>query len=313
MLLKNLPNGEIAQAERKFNDHYVFSSLISSSYSWSDRLPAPGILAFLRGSGSLTINDQHLTLDERSFLVMNRGSVLTLKISKSGSRPVLLFFNADLAAFLSRTLLKKIREESTGILHDFTLVEHIHYKNATLANHLELLIDLGDSCASFHALKADMIIRSILDDLINENYNAMRIAEIIQVVKQSTRVNLYKRLATAKDWMENNYASADLGVAADIAMLNTQHFLRHFKQAFGTTPHQYLTDIRINKAGELLEATDLPVTAICQQVGFESLASFSTLFKKRFGASPSFYRKSPSLAFDRGNKKSHSRFSPHLT
>lgn len=291
MLLKNLPNGEIGEAERKINDHIVFTKLVSPSYSWSDRLPAPGILAFLRGSGSLTINDQHLTLDENSFLVMNRGSLLTLKISKSGSRPVLLFFNSDLAEFLSKTLLKKIQDERIGSLHNFTLVEHIHFKNATLASQLELLIDLGDSCASFHALKADMIVRSILDDLINENYNAMRIAETIQVVKQSTRVDLYKRLTTAKGWMENNYASADLGEAANIAMLNTHHFLRHFKQAFGTTPHQYLTEIRINKARELLETTGLPVTAICQKVGFESLASFSTLFKKRFGRSPALYRK----------------------
>jgi len=87
--------------------------------------------------------------------------------------------------------------------------------------------------------------------------------------------------------MAKNYSSPiDLTQTGNVAMLNRQHFLRLFKQAFQITPHQYLTEVRINKAKELLTTTGKPVSGICQEVGFESLSSFSVLFKKRFGVSP---------------------------
>jgi transcriptional regulator GlxA family with amidase domain len=136
-----------------------------------------------------------------------------------------------------------------------------------------------------------MVIRSILDNLILENYSAIRIAESIQVVKQSTRTDLYKRLTMAKEWMENNYSSADLAQAANISMLNAQHFLRLFNQAFGITPNRYLASVRIQRAAVFLKTSDHPVAMVCQEVGFESVASFSTLFKKHFGISPAGYRK----------------------
>jgi AraC-like DNA-binding protein len=49
---------------------------------------------------------------------------------------------------------------------------------------------------------------------------------------------------------------------------------------------------RIARAKELLRDTDLPVTEICMAVGFESLGSFSALFRKVAGISPSAYRAS---------------------
>jgi AraC-like DNA-binding protein len=291
MILKNLPDHPCLTFEKwSLNDHVIFYDEGSSSGSWDADLPAPGILAFQSGSGSIMINDQHVSVDESSFLVMNRGSNLRLKISNKRSKLLMLVFNADLAEFLSENLLNKIPMTTTHDLHNFTLVEHIHYKNATLKEQFNLLICLGDSCASFHALKADMVIRSILDNLILENYNAIRISESLQVVKQSTRTDLYKRLTMAKDWMENNYSSADLAQAANISMLNAQHFLRLFKQAFGITPNKHLASVRVQRAAVFLKTTDHPVTVVCQKVGFESVASFSTLFKKHFGISPARYR-----------------------
>lgn len=69
------------------------------------------------------------------------------------------------------------------------------------------------------------------------------------------------------------------------------HFIRAFKASTGQTPHQYLRTRRIARAKHLLETTPLPVTEICEQVGFESLGSFSALFRRLTGASPVGYRK----------------------
>ena len=67
--------------------------------------------------------------------------------------------------------------------------------------------------------------------------------------------------------------------------------LRLFKQAFGRTPHQFLTHRRIERAKHLLARTERPVTEICLDVGFESLGSFSHLFRRETGASPTAYRR----------------------
>lgn len=72
--------------------------------------------------------------------------------------------------------------------------------------------------------------------------------------------------------------------------LSPYHFIRRFQATFQQTPHQYIIKRRLEKAKALLANSELPVTEICLCVGFESLGSFSTLFRKQVGWSPSVYR-----------------------
>ncbi len=74
--------------------------------------------------------------------------------------------------------------------------------------------------------------------------------------------------------------------------LSPYYLIRLFRRVYKQTPHQYLMQQRIAKAKELLCTTDLSITEICSMVGFESLGSFSTLFHKMAGLSPSAYRNS---------------------
>jgi AraC-like DNA-binding protein len=75
------------------------------------------------------------------------------------------------------------------------------------------------------------------------------------------------------------------------ARLSPWHFMRAFRTAFGETPHEFLTRVRIERAKELLTVTTRPVTEICFDVGFSSLGSFSTLFRRQVGISPAQFRK----------------------
>lgn len=68
------------------------------------------------------------------------------------------------------------------------------------------------------------------------------------------------------------------------------HLLRLFKRYYGQTPLQYLTDKRIEKAKEFLN-NGLNVTDTCFEIGFESPASFCTLFKARVGVTPAVFQK----------------------
>jgi|SRR5919197_2142899 transcriptional regulator GlxA family with amidase domain len=75
------------------------------------------------------------------------------------------------------------------------------------------------------------------------------------------------------------------------AGLSTFHFIRVFRTATGTTPHQYVRARRIDRARHLLATTPMPVTEVCAAVGFRSLGSFSRIFRAATGESPAAYRR----------------------
>ena len=98
-------------------------------------------------------------------------------------------------------------------------------------------------------------------------------------------------ITRARRFIDERYAgSIRVAALARLAGVSTFHFIRAFRQATGLTPHQYLRDRRIARARELLVQTPLPVTEICDAVGFQSLGSFSSLFRRLTGESPAAYR-----------------------
>lgn len=100
---------------------------------------------------------------------------------------------------------------------------------------------------------------------------------------------LEKRVLQAMNFIEKNYAEKIyLNDIAMQACISKFHFIRIFKEMNGITPHQYLTFVRIERAKQLLEI-DISVSEVCFAVGFDSIASFSMLFKRVSGVSPSIY------------------------
>ena len=68
------------------------------------------------------------------------------------------------------------------------------------------------------------------------------------------------------------------------------HFIRLFKAVFGETPKQFQLRARFDHAKHLLMATDFPITDISMDAGFASLGTFSHVFARRVGMSPTAYR-----------------------
>lgn len=75
------------------------------------------------------------------------------------------------------------------------------------------------------------------------------------------------------------------------ARLSPYHFARMFKQSVGVPPRVYLTRLRIEKACELLEQTDLPITEIALDVGYASNQVLARVFLKQMHMTPSDYRR----------------------
>ncbi|MDQ2751784.1 MAG: AraC family transcriptional regulator [Bacteroidota bacterium] len=110
-------------------------------------------------------------------------------------------------------------------------------------------------------------------------------------IEPYSKVYLYKRIVQAKLFIDTHYADKiDINQISDEAYFSKFHFIRLFKQIYGYTPHQYLTAVRIDNA-ILLFQKGKPVSDVCFCVGFDSLSSFSGLFKKRTGCLPSHFLK----------------------
>jgi AraC-like DNA-binding protein len=73
--------------------------------------------------------------------------------------------------------------------------------------------------------------------------------------------------------------------------LSRSALVRRFTVAIGEPPVAYLTRLRMSLAARLLRTTELPLTAISQRVGYESVFAFSTAFKRAMGSAPSVYRR----------------------
>lgn len=74
------------------------------------------------------------------------------------------------------------------------------------------------------------------------------------------------------------------------AQLSTYHFARMFKRSLGVPPRVYLTRLRVEKACELLERTDMPITQIAFEVGYSSNQVLARVFSKQLHITPSEYR-----------------------
>lgn len=94
------------------------------------------------------------------------------------------------------------------------------------------------------------------------------------------------RLLRARDRLHDEPdAAPPVGALAEGVGLSRAYFLRSFAQAFGQTPHEYRTALRIDRAKRAL-AQGASVTEVCFEVGFSSLGSFSRLFSMRVGVAP---------------------------
>jgi AraC-like DNA-binding protein len=96
----------------------------------------------------------------------------------------------------------------------------------------------------------------------------------------------YRRLLAAREILRERYSEPlhlrDLAAAAGLSEF---HFLRAYRAAFGETPHQHCTRLRIEHAKRAL-ARGVGVTEVCFDAGYSSLGSFSSLFARTTGRSP---------------------------
>ncbi len=157
---------------------------------------------------------------------------------------------------------------------------------STKLNHLVHSINNGEA--------KELINREWFLDLVEKiifheygNYIALN---SISSVKWATRKELLQRLNVARKYMNESFLQInEIAEVATICNLSEFHFYRSFKEAFGTTPYQYLLTCRLNFAKELMQQNNQSLSSIALACNFPDLFTFSKAFKRQFGVSPSAF------------------------
>jgi AraC-like DNA-binding protein len=104
--------------------------------------------------------------------------------------------------------------------------------------------------------------------------------------------DLLVHLRRARDHADRHYAEPlGLDALAAVAGLSKYHFHRLFTATYGLSPAAHVSRRRVERAQDLLRATNLTVTEVCHAVGFASLGSFSSRFRDLVGESPSDFQR----------------------
>lgn len=121
---------------------------------------------------------------------------------------------------------------------------------------------------------------------------AYLIVRRLPAVRWSTQIDLYQALLRGRAVLTRRFAEPGvIDDAIEAAGLSAYHFQRLFKALFLETPHSYRSRQRLLLARQLLTETNLPVRQIVARCGYASIATFTRLARREFGATPGQFRK----------------------
>lgn len=252
------------------------------------------IKTFSNGRALYKTNRGFFAVEENRYLLLNEGPYTIAIEEKEAVESFCLFFGKG----FSDDVYKTLNESTNKLLTDpfyhadsVNFFEKTYVTTPTLSKQLDtfnknyMYFD-KDSCwqeEQFH---------TIMQNLIQEQMSNVMEVESLQAIRKSTREELFKRITVAHEYIRAFYEQPiQLADIAKTACLSTNHLLRSYAQLYGKTPHQQITELRIQKAKKLLVHSELSMTDISFEVGFLNPVSFSKMFKQQTGLSPLHFRK----------------------
>jgi AraC family transcriptional regulator len=267
----------------------------SREYHWQG-IGCLSIKSFAGGEALYDVGRGRFRVDPNSYLLLNQSQpyAITVEAEKEMASFCLFFEDGlaeDVYQSLSTPAAKLLDDPARAAIDSLYFFEKTYPHDDILS---PALFRLRDELPNHRTDEAGINeqLHNILRQLLQAQRQVRREVDSFHALRAATREELYRRLHRAKEFIAASFDQAvTLDEAAQIACLSPSHFLRTFQQAFRQTPHQFLTTKRLERAQKLLLQTELPVTDICLAVGFESLGSFSTLFRRQLGLSPEKFRR----------------------
>ena len=249
----------------------------------------------IKGEEYFATNLRSYRVQPYNYLILNNGQKYSARIQgETESETVSIYFRPEFAEGVLNSLITSedniLENDTNSSNQPVTFMEMIYPVEHSLMQYFykfTLAAKTGFDDEQWLEEEFFMVLKCLLEihRKVGEEIHK------IPAVKKSTRIEVYKRLNNAKDYIDENF-SGEIKIedAAKAACMSDFHFLRLFKKVFGDTPYRYITQLRINKAFNLILKTNMPITGICHEIGFSSLSSFSWLFKQKYGMSPDAMR-----------------------
>jgi AraC family transcriptional regulator len=150
--------------------------------------------------------------------------------------------------------------------------------------HQHILSRVGRSAK----LEIDALVIRLLEKVMYVLGNRIALSPVPEGVKK----HHLSTMENARDYLFRHFTEdVSLAQLADHCHVSVFYFSRLFKAVLNTTPHHYLTELRLSRAQLLLRSTQLPITQVAFQSGFNSLEHFATAYRQRFGWAPKGERK----------------------
>ncbi|MDF2722513.1 MAG: AraC family transcriptional regulator [Paenibacillus sp.] len=220
-----------------------------------------GLTFALRGELSYTLNRKEHISSGAHLLLLPKGQTYFLHCTEDGLFPVI---NFDIANTQSCAQILAFQAPERLAMYD-------------LYRELEAFSKSDDLRNRFHRL-------SLMYQLLSH-----------AVIPDENRHSSPRRilLQPAIDFLENHYDDPQLSnnTLSKKSCISEAYFRKLFKEEYGISPKQYIQQIRINRAKELLKSDYLNVTAVAEMVGYSSVYNFSKAFKIQTGQAPSEFLK----------------------
>lgn len=240
------------------------------------------------------INKQEVAVRPGQFLILNDGQDYTCRVdSPADVRIQSVFFTK---AFSSSVFRDALSDEETllDLPHEhgqsLEFFQTLYAIDEILTGKFKSLISVLNTGA-YKTGEVDEHLVFLLHYLIGVHKKEAQRAKEVKALKASTQKEIYRRLCVAKDVMHSTFADdLDLAQIGSFSCLSVPQLVRQFKSAFGSTPHQYLLQVRLQNALLLLRNSSLTVQEITWRCGFENPSAFCRAFKASYGHSPLHFR-----------------------
>ncbi|NLE78744.1 MAG: helix-turn-helix transcriptional regulator [Rhodococcus sp.] len=258
---------------------------------------SPGLGLEILRPGSNEVTEWSFSAPEHTVLLWRRGIVADKQVAFAGKRM------RQVSARRSGIWVVPAGDSASALARDTVSVE---YMRLLLPTHLITTGSLRQVVS-----QTDPVLHGLLERIVSTAGREDAVARLLRdALFDSARLHVLDAYGTDRrlpiergrelDHVTRDQLSAylhdsfdrdvQLDALADIAGMSVRSFRRAFRVAFGTTPHQYLLDLRVGRAQALLTTTRLSAAEIAALTGFSNPSHFATTFKRRVGVSPTRFR-----------------------
>jgi AraC family transcriptional regulator len=251
------------------------------------------------GDEKFILNKKKLRLFPHTFLAINPGTLYS-DIIDSGSpvQKLSISFGKGFMDDFKTSFLKK----DSSFPDNYG--NHLPSQNLTFNETiLPLLGDLKYNIEHLTVLiksncKDELLLNEFLYHILLNYYtlyqkDVLFVEESLKDLQFVTRKEIHRRLSLAKEYLYSNFdQKINIYELSKYSCMSATHLIRSFRQAYHTTPHQFLINIRLKHAEFLLKNTSYPINKIVNTVGLDSPSTFIKLFKIRRKITPLKYRAS---------------------